>query len=92
MTSKLWLFLALAVLSLVRFFVAGWIELSPDESYYLLWSEHPDVSYYENGPGVAVAIWLSTHVFGTSEFAVRFFSPLLTLGTSLLLFSFAKRL
>lgn len=92
MTSKLWLFLALAALSLVRLFMAGWIELSPDEAYYLLWSEHPDVSYYHNGPGVAAAIWLSTHLFGASEFATRFFSPLLALGTSLLLFSFAKRL
>ena len=92
MNSKSWLFLALGVLSVVRLFMAGWIELSPDESYYFLWSEHPDVSYYSNGPGVAAAIWLSTHLFGISEFGIRFFSPLLALGTSLLVFSFAKRL
>ena len=92
MNRPFWLFLGLVILTCVRLFIIGSIELSPDESYYLLWSEHPDVCYYSKGPGVAAAIWISTHLFGVSEFGVRFFSPLLSLGTSLLLFSFARRL
>jgi len=92
MNRSSWLFLGLFILTCVRLYIIGSIELSPDESYYFLWSEHPDVCYYSKGPGVAAAIWISTHLFGVSEFGVRFFSPLLSLGTSLLLFSFARRL
>ena len=57
-----------------------------------MWSQHPDVCYFSKGPGVAATIWLSTHLFGLTEFGVRFFSPLLALGTSLLMYGFARRL
>ena len=64
----------------------------PDEAYYYLWSLHPALSYYSKGPGVAATIWLSTHVFGPTEFGIRFFSPLLSLITSLLMFRLARRM
>jgi hypothetical protein len=92
MTSKQWLFLGLALLTLLRLFAINFIELAPDEAYYTLWSQHLDICYYSKGPGVSATIWLGTHLFGVSEFGVRFFSPLLSLGTSLLLFSFTRRL
>jgi 4-amino-4-deoxy-L-arabinose transferase-like glycosyltransferase len=41
---------------------------------------------------VAFAIWLSTSIFGDNEFGVRFWSPILGAGTSLLLYYFARRL
>src|SRR5207245_2953632 len=41
---------------------------------------------------IAFAIRASTALFGANEFGVRFFSPLLAAGTSLLLFYFARRL
>ncbi|MEI9897997.1 MAG: glycosyltransferase family 39 protein [Chthoniobacter sp.] len=41
---------------------------------------------------MALSMWLSTHLFGANAFGIRVFSPLLALGTSLLMFSFARRL
>src|SRR5204863_538349 len=52
----------------------------------------PAPAYFSKGPGVAYAIRASTAIFGANEFGVRFFSPLLAAGTSLLLFYFARRL
>ncbi len=46
-------------------------ELVEDEAHYWLWAQYPDWSYYTKGPGVAWAIWLSTHIFGNAEWAVR---------------------
>ena len=92
MKPRYWLFAFLAVLTLLRLVTISQLELIPDESYYYLWSQHPDLSYYSKGPGVAMAIRASTDLFGPTEFGVRFFSPLLSLGTSLLLFFLARRL
>jgi len=86
------LFLFLGVLTLLRLVLIAVVELSPDETYYYQWSRHLDVCYFSKGPGVAVAIWLGTHVFGPTAFGVRVLSPFLALGTSLIMFSFARRL
>lgn len=86
------LFAWLGLLTVVRLGYLGALPLSPDEAYYKLWSDHLDVSYYSKGPGVAVAMGLGTALFGETEFGVRFLSPLLSLGTSLLLFRLAHRL
>ena len=92
MTPRRWLFLFLGALTLLRLAIAAQMELFPDESYYFMWSERMDICYFSKGPGVASAIWIGTHLFGANEFGVRLLSPLLGLGTSLLLFSFARRL
>jgi len=91
MNPRRWLFLVLAALTAVRYLLAASYELSPDECYYYLWSQHPALSYFSKGPGVAMAIRASTALFGPTEFGVRFFSPLLGLGTSLVVFFFARR-
>lgn len=92
MNPRRLLFLFLGVLTVFRLVYITQFELTPDEAYYLQWSQHLDLSYFSKGPGIALSMWLSTHLFGSSEFGVRAFSPLLALGTSLLLFSFARRL
>lgn len=89
---KLRLAIFLAVLTVIRLAICGANELSPDEAYYYMWSQRPDLSYYSKGPGVAMTILASTKLFGATEFGVRFFSPLLALGTSLIVFALAKRL
>lgn len=91
MKPRHWLFLFLGVLTVLRFALAASYELSPDECYYYMWSQHPALSYYSKGPGVAMAILASTKLFGASSFGVRFFSPLLALGTLLIVFFFARR-
>lgn len=86
------LFVFLGTLTLIRLVLAGHLELFPDESYYFMWSERPDICYFSKGPGVASAIWLGTHILGVSELGVRMLSPLLGLGTSLLLYALGRRI
>jgi 4-amino-4-deoxy-L-arabinose transferase-like glycosyltransferase len=86
------LFTALALLTALRLCLLGQMELSPDEAYYHLWSQHPDLAYYSKGPGVALAIGAGTALWGPTEFGIRFFSPLLALGTSLLVYFLARKM
>ena len=92
MSARRFLVLFLGALTVLRLIYCAQIELSPDEAYYFQWSEHLAPSYFSKGPGIALAMWLSTHLFGATEFGVRVFSPLLALGTSLLLAGLARRL
>src|SRR6478735_4799365 len=89
-TRAVWIFLL--VLTMLRLALLGATQLSPDEAYYWMWSQRPALSYFSKGPGVAFAIRSSTVIFGDNEFGVRFWSPLLAAGTSLLLYYLAQRL
>jgi hypothetical protein len=76
----------------VRLTLLASTDLEFDEAHYWMWSERLAPAYFSKGPGVAFAIRASTILFGANEFGVRFFSPLLGAGTSLLLFYFARKL
>ena len=84
------LLLGLIILTVLRLVMAGHNELSEDEAYYHMWSERLAPSYYSKGPGIATTMKISTSVFGHNEFGIRFFSPLLALGSSLMLFRLAR--
>ncbi len=88
----LWLFSFLCALTALRLVIAAHGPLAPDEAYYTMWSQRMDWSFFSKGPGVAAVIHLGTKLFGLNELGVRFFSPLFGLGTSLLVFSMARRL
>jgi 4-amino-4-deoxy-L-arabinose transferase-like glycosyltransferase len=93
MTSRSWiLFLFMVVLTGVRLVWAAHSELLPEEAYYYLWAQHPNVCYYSNGPGIAFSILAGTSLLGRCELGVRLLSPLLALGTSLLLYFLGRRL
>jgi 4-amino-4-deoxy-L-arabinose transferase-like glycosyltransferase len=70
----------------------GHNELSPDEAYYHEWSQRLDWCYFSKGPGIAATMKASTAMFGHGEFGIRFFAPILALGTSLLLYWLARRI
>src|SRR3954469_17338383 len=89
-TRAVWLFIA--AVTAIRFSLLRTTDLSFDEAHYWMWSERLAPAYFSKGPGVAFAIRISTAVFGATEFGVRFWSPILGAGTSLLLFYFTKRL
>src|SRR5438477_1279758 len=89
-TRAVWLFVA--ALTAIRFSLLATTDLSFDEAHYWMWSERLAPAYFSKGPGIAFAIRASTAVFGANEFGVRFFSPVLAAGTSLLLSYFARRL
>src|SRR5437773_5392447 len=89
-TRAVWLFVA--ALTAIRFSLLATTDLSFDEAHYWMWSERLAPAYFSKGPGIAFAMRASTAIFGANEFGVRFFSPLLAAGTSLLLFYLARRL
>ena len=89
-TRAVWLFLL--VLTGIRLTLIGTTDLSFDEAHYWMWSQRLAPAYFSKGPGVAFAIWSSTALFGATDFGVRFWSPILGAGTSLLLYYFARRL
>lgn len=68
------------------------MPLSPEEAYYWCYSRQPDLSYFDHPAMVAWIIAIFTGIFGDSEFAVRIACPILSLGTSLLIYSSAKKL
>jgi 4-amino-4-deoxy-L-arabinose transferase-like glycosyltransferase len=66
-----------AVLVFVGLFVAycgfaAWLPLLDDEAYYWCWAQTPQLSYFDHAPMSGYFIWLSTHLFGDSPFAIRF--------------------
>jgi 4-amino-4-deoxy-L-arabinose transferase-like glycosyltransferase len=89
-TRAVWLFII--ALTVVRLAMLGSTDLEFDEAHYWMWSERLAPGYFSKGPGIAFAIRASTMLFGPTEFGVRFWSPILAAGTSLLLFYFGKRL
>src|SRR5947208_1171527 len=89
-TRAAWLFIV--ALTAIRLSMRATTDLEFDEAHYWMWSERLAPAYFSKGPGIAFAIRASTVIFGANEFGVRFFSPMLTAGTSMLLFYFARRL
>src|SRR4051812_31756369 len=89
-TRAVWIFVI--ALTAIRLSLLGTVDLEVDEAHYWTWSEHLAPAYFSKGPGVAFAIRASTALFGATEFGVRFLSPLLSAGTSLMLFYFGRRL
>ena len=42
----------------LKLILAGWLPLSPDESYYWVWGQHLQLSYYDHPPMVALLMAL----------------------------------
>src|SRR5438874_11035816 len=89
-TRAVWFFIL--ALTAIRLSLLATTDLEFDEAHYWMWSERLAPAYFSKGPGIAFVMRASTAVFGANEFGVRFFSPVLAAGTSLLLFYFARRL
>ena len=89
-TKAVWFFVL--GLAAIRLTLLGTTDLTFDEAHYWMWSERLAPSYFSKGPGVAFAIRASTAIFGATEVGVRFWSPILGAGTSLLLYYFTRRL
>ncbi len=56
---------------MLQAFVAARTELTPDEAYYRLWSEHLSWGYLDHPPMVALWIRASRALFGDSALGVR---------------------
>jgi 4-amino-4-deoxy-L-arabinose transferase-like glycosyltransferase len=66
------------------------LELYPDEAQYWWWSQTPDWGYFSKPPMIAWVIWLTRHVFGNAEWALRISSPILHGLTALAVFGIAR--
>src|SRR6266516_1430530 len=89
-TRAFWFFIL--ALTAIRLSLLATTDLEFDEAHYWMWSERLAPAYFSKGPAIAFVMRASTAVFGVNEFGVRFFSPLLAAGTTVLLFYFARRL
>ena len=86
-----WLVIAAVLVGRLVYLASGAIELSEDEAYQWVWSKHLALSYYSKPPLIAYTQFLGTHLWGDTEFGVRFFSPVLGAALSLLLLRFLAR-
>ena len=84
--------LFLIVTSLLRLTQLWRVELAPDEAYYWDWSRQLAWGYYDQGPLVAYIIRLTTLLFGTNAFGVRFGVWAASLGALFCAYVLAKRI
>ena len=62
---------SVAALIVLKLLYLGLPELMEQEAYYWNYAQHPDLSYLDHPPLVALLIWLGTGLFGPTEFGVR---------------------
>ncbi len=85
----LFILIIITILRIYSLYVSP-IELSVDEAQYWHWSRNLDFGYFTKPPLIAWLIGFSTFIFGNEEWAVRFFSPIIHLLISLVLWGTAK--
>ncbi|MBN9542453.1 MAG: glycosyltransferase family 39 protein [Alphaproteobacteria bacterium] len=78
------IFLSLLVLRYIILYTNN-LNLYADEAQYYYWSQNLDFGYYSKPPLISLIIALSTKIFGTNEFGVRFFAPLFHALTALIM-------
>lgn len=80
-----------AVFKLVYFYFSNH-SLFTEEAQYWLWSKHLDWNYYSKPLMIAVYNFLSTLMFGNTEFAIKFNAVLFSALTSWVLYLFSFEL
>jgi 4-amino-4-deoxy-L-arabinose transferase-like glycosyltransferase len=84
------LIVLIAVLLVIRLFLAGAMPLTEDEAYYRLWARAPAFGYFDHPPMVAWWIWLGTHLVGDTALGVRLLAIMGSAVSSLLVFDIAR--
>lgn len=84
----------IALLCLVRLIalIATPLELAPDEAQYWRWGQIFDWGYYSKPPLIAWTIAATTSLFGQSEWAIRFASPIAHGFAGFFLFLLGRRM
>jgi len=75
----------------LRFWRLGEMPLFGDEAYYLLWTKHLALSYFDHPAGIAFLLKLSTLLGGASEFGVRWLNALLSAAGVPLAYAVGRR-
>lgn len=84
--------LLLILVTLFRLGFSTYHELTEDESYYRLWAQNLDWSYYSKGPLVAWTIALGKAIAGDSVFGIRWISVMLSAATGWMIYRLGARL
>jgi 4-amino-4-deoxy-L-arabinose transferase-like glycosyltransferase/membrane-associated phospholipid phosphatase len=85
------LLIAVVLLARLGYIASGTIQLGEDEAYQWLWSKNLALSYWSKPPLIAYVQWLGTHLWGDTEFGVRFFSPVIGAVVSWMMLRFLAR-
>lgn len=80
----------LAIVLLIRTFVAGATHLTEDEAYYRQWSMHLDLGYFDHPPVVAWGVRAGISLFGDNSLGVRFFAIFASAVTNFLVYDLAR--
>jgi hypothetical protein len=83
---------ALAALTGLRLLIAATVPLSPDETYYWVWSRALAGGYLDHPPMVALWIRAGTTLTGSSALGIRLLAPLAAGVGSLLVWHAGERL
>ena len=84
-------FCLVGILTAIRLWYGATHNLVQDETYYWQWSRFLAPSYYDQGPGIAYVIRLSTLLFGSGPLGVRALPTVLSGFTGLFVFWTARR-
>ena len=84
--KKLALWLLLIYLVRGFYLVFGPFDLFTEEAQYWVWSKQLALSYYSKPPLIAYINWLSTSLFGSTEFSIKFNALIFGYGFSLVLY------
>lgn len=76
--------------ALILFVFSFFIFPTTDTYYYWTWSQHLQLSYLDGPPMIAYLLWISTHVFGNSFFAIEVISLLSIYGSGFLLYKIVR--
>ncbi len=87
---KLTIRILLAITLALRVVTMIWMNLIPEEAYYWMYSQHPELSYFDHPPMVAWLIGLGTQLFGNTQFGVRIAADLCMLGASGAMYAFSR--
>ena len=71
MKAKTVALLLIALITLLRVWMASQVGLGDVEAYYWTWSRALSPGYYDHGPVVALLIWLGTSLAGHTPLGVR---------------------
>src|SRR5579862_1183818 len=79
-----WALPILIGMGVLRLIVAAVAPLSPDESFYWLWSRPVQLSYLDHPGMVGWWIWIGVHILGDTNLGVRLPAVLAAAGTTAL--------
>jgi 4-amino-4-deoxy-L-arabinose transferase-like glycosyltransferase len=87
----LWIALAVTLFRIIYLFI-NQRDLDVEETQYWVWSQHLAWGYHSKPPLISWMIHLSTWLFGNSEWAIRFFCPIIYLLSAGLIYACGRAL